>query len=238
MRLFIIALTFSLIVSSSYAAERENRPDPMLTPGDIVTTDKTLVCMKGFSKMIRRTTSEMKRKTYRAYELRNTKANKIDHLVPLSLGGADTMKNLWPSDFNAAHHDADDKDRLELKIRKLVCTGKLSVSKGQKLFLDDWHDAYDTYCSTRAACPSYKEIQDAKGNKRHTSKADPSPKKRIETLNKHEGLDITSKGVSLFDGMIFIDFKRILAALFEFLTTLDEISTSPDTGGKNVTQDI
>lgn len=207
----IILALLTLLLLTSPALAQENRPDPSLTPGDVITTDKKLVCMTGFSKMIRRTTYDMKKRTYRAYEIRNTKANKIDHLVPLSLGGADTMENIWPSDFNADHHTADDKDRLELKIRKLVCSGKLSVQKGQRLFINDWHTAYDKYCPTRKACPSYKEIQNGKGYKRNWHKPSKEEKKKHPTPD----IKVTGKTVKLFDGTVTIDFERMLKAILD-----------------------
>lgn len=217
MRIILTLLMLLFTTSPLLASEPENRPNPTLTPGGIVTTSKALVCMKGFSKMIRRTTYEMKRKTYRAYEVRNTKANKIDHLVPLSLGGADTMGNIWPSDFNAAHHTAADKDRLELKIRKLVCDSKMSVRKGQRLFIKDWHTAYDKYCPTRKACPSYKEIMDRK-----EQQYKPTKKEALQNISNNDDMKVTAKGVTFFDGLITIDFKRMMALIVLFFEEIEK----------------
>jgi len=210
MRLFFIFLiTFTIISSSSSAEEYINVPNPNITPGEVITTNKHLVCMKGFSKMIRRTTYEMKRKTYQAYEIRNTKANKIDHLVPLSLGGADSMKNIWPTDFNTKNYTADDKDRLELKIRKLVCSGKMSVQKGQKLFMRNWQKAYDKYCPTRSACPSYKEIMDKEKPYKHTYK------------KQNNKMKVTSNNIVLFDGLIIINFNKMIYLIKLFFKEIE-----------------
>lgn len=155
----ILALLLGLLLVLP-AAARDNRPDPKLTPGEVATADPSLVCKHGYSASVRRTTKAMKEKVYRAYKIKNHKNMKIDHLVPLSLGGADTIKNLWPSDFGAGKNNAAAKDRLELKIRDLVCHGKMKVTEGQKLFMTDWQKAYAAYCPTRADCPSYREIQE------------------------------------------------------------------------------
>jgi len=160
MRFLLPSLVLCLCLSLPTLAG-ENKPNPRLTPGEVATTDIALVCQHGYSKSVRHTTSEMKRAVYAAYGIKRPhKTYKIDHLVPLSLGGADSLKNIWPSDFKAASHTAADKDRLELKVRDLVCHKEMSVGDGQKLFLTDWQKAYDRYCPTRTACPSYMEIQD------------------------------------------------------------------------------
>lgn len=155
------SLALLLLLAAAPAFARDNAPNPKLTPGEIATTDRALVCKHGYSESVRHTTIEMKRHVYRAYGIKGKHKNyKIDHLVPLSLGGADTIRNIWPSDFKAGKYNAAAKDRLELKIRDLVCHDKMSVTNGQKLFLKGWRKAYDLYCPTRASCPSYEEIQD------------------------------------------------------------------------------
>lgn len=156
-----LSVLLLLLALTSSAFARENVPDPAITPGEVATTDIVLVCQHGYSATVRKTTQDMKRDTYNAYRVRGSRKHwKIDHLVPLSMGGADSMKNIWPSDFKAGKYNAAAKDRLELKIRDLVCNGTLSVEEGQALFMDDWRDAYDEYCPTRASCLSFKERLD------------------------------------------------------------------------------
>lgn len=141
------------------AFARENKPDPRLTPGEIQTSDLSLVCKRGYSKSVRKTTRHMKQETYRLYGIEDHANFKIDHLVPLSLGGADSMANIWPSDFAAGKYNADSKDRLELKMRFMVCHQNMNVLDAQHMFMKDWTEGYDRYCPTRAACPSFDEIQ-------------------------------------------------------------------------------
>ncbi len=159
-------LRFFLLFALLFAAPafaRDNAPDPKLTPGKVETSDLALVCKHGYSEKVRRTTPEMKQQVYRAYGFKtkeSRKGYKIDHLVPLALGGADSVKNLWPSNKKAEKYSAGAKDRLELKVREMVCRKELGVKEGQRLFLTNWREAYDRYCPTREACPSYIEIQE------------------------------------------------------------------------------
>lgn len=151
---------FFLVLLANPSTARENVPDPALTPGEVLTTDLSAICTHGYSASVRKTTSQMKNETYRAYGVRGSRKHwKIDHLVPLCLGGADTMKNIWPSNFKAGKYNAATKDRLELKIHELVCGRSLPIEEAQGLFISDWRTAYDQYCPNRAACPSYKEKQ-------------------------------------------------------------------------------
>lgn len=153
---------FAALFFVTTAVARENIPDPALTPGEVATTDLRLVCERGYSRERRHTTQKMKRDTYRAYGIENTLHFKIDHLVPLSLGGADSMKNIWPTDFTTPDHTAADKDRFEIKARHLACIGQLTVEQAQQIFMTDWRKGYDQYCKKREDCPNFREIK-AKG---------------------------------------------------------------------------
>ena len=57
----------------------------------------------------------------------------IDHLVPLGIGGADADANLWPEPRRTIEPvwNAEAKDRLEWKLRDLVCSGQLDVIEAQ-----------------------------------------------------------------------------------------------------------
>src|SRR2546423_13525538 len=71
-------------------------PNPLVTPGEVRTTSKALVCRQK-TKTVRHTSAALKDSVYREYGFsgRNHPRGEIDHLVPLELGGADTRKNLW-----------------------------------------------------------------------------------------------------------------------------------------------
>jgi hypothetical protein len=82
-------------------------PDPDCTPGDIIKENtKALICSADFRTGTVRntvTTPAQKNKTYPMYAIAHPANNtgraqvcEIDHLVPLQLGGADTIANLWP----------------------------------------------------------------------------------------------------------------------------------------------
>ncbi len=119
---------------AALALANDDFPRADLTPGVVASTDIHDVCgtVGGltYSKRHRATTSEMKHEVLRRYGVSH--AGEIDHRVPLCLGGADDIRNLWPQQSFAA------KDKLEAATCRAVCSGQLSLQAGQTLFLGDW----------------------------------------------------------------------------------------------------
>jgi hypothetical protein len=79
----------------------------------------------------------------------------MDHLIPLSLGGADAAPNLWPESRDTQPWNAEVKDRLEWRLLHLVCSGQVPAAEAQRAFAKDWIAVYQRYCPSRADCPSY-----------------------------------------------------------------------------------
>ena len=71
----------------------------------------------------------------------------IDHLIPLCLGGADDVSNLWPQPRRTIEPEwnAEAKDRLEAKLCTMVCAGTLEVGAAQEAIARDWVAAYRQY---------------------------------------------------------------------------------------------
>lgn len=131
---------------------RGQLPDPACTPGAVgvrtgsEANDRALVCNAGFSGRHRPIgTGKAKVAAMKAYGIPTTDIRVVeyDHLIPLSLGGADDTANLWPqhSDLpNRGFHNS--KDDVELRLWRAVCTGPVdkrqSLVKVQEAFARDW----------------------------------------------------------------------------------------------------
>ena len=122
-------------------------PDPAKTPGDILTTDTDTICAKGYTKTVRDVPEMLKEQVYRSYGITDRKPGEyeVDHLVSLELGGSNSLRNLWPESYETQPLNAHVKDKLENRMRKLICDGKLDIRQAQDEIAKDWKAAYVKY---------------------------------------------------------------------------------------------
>jgi hypothetical protein len=128
-------------------------PDAACSPGNInAALTKDLICAAGFRTADYRdkvTTPEKKATTYALYNItrppNNTGANQqceLDHLIPLEIGGADDLSNIWPqcspgyAGWTASGFR--DKDKFENYLHRMVCAGSLSLTDAQLQISSDW----------------------------------------------------------------------------------------------------
>ena len=126
------------------------RPDPACTPGAIdprVTQQDigTTICTVGWTAGVRppeRVTGPEKVASAAAYGYTGPSATaEYDHLVPLELGGApNDPANLWvePNDRQGATSFRNTKDVLESTLRRLVCSGRLTLADARRAIASDW----------------------------------------------------------------------------------------------------
>ena len=128
-------------------------PDPACTPGatDPRVTQATItttICTRGWTATVRPAeaiTEPIKRERMAAYgDTDSLAATELDHLVPLELGGASTVVNLWPQPWDGAV-GATVKDELENRLNELVCSGRLALQTAQAAIARDWIAAYRAY---------------------------------------------------------------------------------------------
>jgi hypothetical protein len=128
-------------------------PDPKCTPGaiDPTVTEEVLKDSRFRTKCIRdlATSASKKNSTYDLYNLEHPKNNtgktqtcELDHLVPLELGGADTLDNIWPQcgpdDVGLASRYFKQKDAIENFLTRQVKVGNMSLSDAQQGIATDW----------------------------------------------------------------------------------------------------
>ena len=131
MHLFLAGLLF---FRAAIPAQPEFLPNPKLTPGRVAASQKD----RGGVSVV------MEQKVFVRYHLPwEWRAQyKIDHLIPLELGGADTIDNLWPQKTSARPYGADRKELLTEVLLEKVRAGKLSLAQAQEEIRRDWIDAF------------------------------------------------------------------------------------------------
>src|SRR6266568_2196320 len=123
-------------------------PNPKLTPGAIRTTNAIEICADTFrTGPYRHTTAAMKKQVCRSYGVERCPlldVMEIDHLIPLELGGADEVTNLWPE---LAEYKAGPgfhiKDQLENELHRRVCRGKMALPAAQSCIAKNWVQCND-----------------------------------------------------------------------------------------------
>jgi hypothetical protein len=119
-------------------------PDPKLTPGDVLTTDASKVCVKGYSKSVRNVSAQEKKQVYAEYNTSYPQpqgANEVDHFISLELGGSNDIKNLWLEPANPAP-GFHEKDKVEDYLHAQVCNGSMTLVEAQKEISTDWYKVY------------------------------------------------------------------------------------------------
>jgi hypothetical protein len=150
----VIALRclIALLILASPVKAQTAMPDPTITPGAVRTTDVGEICSTG-TKQLRHWDRTRDDRVMVEYGLPAGPHLdfEIDHLIPLGIGGAHSDANLWPEPRRSIEPqwNAETKDRLEWKLRDLVCSGQLDVREAQRAIADDWVEAYGRFTRRR-----------------------------------------------------------------------------------------
>jgi hypothetical protein len=132
-------------------------PDPRCTPGAInpqVTqaTISSTICSPGYTESIRPSegiTEPEKVASAAAYGYAGSlHTAEYDHLISLELGGdPNDPANLWvePNDRATAATTFNTKDSLESSLKRLVCSGQMTLAAARQAISTNWVAAYQQY---------------------------------------------------------------------------------------------
>jgi len=150
-RLSASALLIAPLFAISMASAAQ-LPERTRTPGAIATSSTAVVCRPGYAHAARNVPYRVRDAVYTAYGLPRShrtpsggyvgprRGYVIDHLVPLELGGANDVRNLWPQPRNEAHA----KDRVEDALHEAVCSARMRLVDAQQRIVRDWERAGPT----------------------------------------------------------------------------------------------
>jgi hypothetical protein len=144
----VLYITIRNYSGETYAAAV---PNVILTPGAISTISKQQVCSGQTSMNDPAIPDSLKSQVLREYGLagQNNRAYEIDYLVTPQLGGAVTIRNLWPEPALQTVWNARAKDDLEDRLHAMVCHGDLDLATAQQELAHDWVAAYKKYFGTQ-----------------------------------------------------------------------------------------
>ncbi len=124
-------------------------PKTTLTPGETRDVSVAEVCRDGVEIAPRTIPVALRQQVFREYGISDSQpgAYEVDYLITPELGGADSIRNLWPEPYSAVWN-AHVKDALEHRLHGLVCSGQVDLSTAQRELSRDWIRAYKKYFHT------------------------------------------------------------------------------------------
>jgi hypothetical protein len=126
-------------------------PRSSLTPGEAAWTSSAEVCTADLpTERTLTPPASLKQSVFERYGLSGARAEdfEVDYLITPDLGGATTIRNLWPEPYYRTAWNAHVKDQLETRLKDLVCNGKLDLTTAQHDISADWIAAYKKYFGT------------------------------------------------------------------------------------------
>lgn len=111
--------------------------DPLVTQANVAST----ICRAGYAATVQlpeSSAASLKRQLMVAYHLAGPADDyELDHLVPLEVGGAPfAASNMWPQlNTHPAGDVANVKDPVEDYVHHAICTGTMTLTQGQQVFL-------------------------------------------------------------------------------------------------------
>jgi hypothetical protein len=130
----LIAFGIAYLIFAAITCGQALVPSPKLTPGRVAKKEKDRSGV----------TLAMEQKVFARYRLPWSRRNefKIDHLIPLELGGADTIDNLWPQSVRIRPYGADRKELLTEVLLERIARKQITLEEAREQIRNDWIDAF------------------------------------------------------------------------------------------------
>lgn len=124
-------------------------PKSALTPGETRLVSIDEVCREERGAAADESAAvppDVRQAVFQEYGIRGTRADayEVDHLITPELGGANSIRNLWPQPYSTVWN-AHVKDELENRLHGMVCAGQVDLTTAQREISQDWIGAYKKY---------------------------------------------------------------------------------------------
>ncbi len=152
----VLWLLVAVCSTGGHSALAGDVPDLMKTPGVArVDLTKAQICTIKWGKDERHVSATMKQKVFALYGYtgnddprcvpRGKRHCEIDHLISRELGGADVVENLWPQAYGTSPWNAVLKDKLETRLHREMCAGRISLKQARSMLVNDWRSTSFRY---------------------------------------------------------------------------------------------
>ncbi len=141
----------SVIQPSSYETRKKTSncianqalPDSACTPGAILTTDTSIICVSGYTQTVRDVPDSIRKQVFAEYGIDYSLHSnyEVDHLISLELGGSNDISNLFPESYSI-QYGARVKDTFENYLHSQACSGKISMTTAQQEIATNWLEYY------------------------------------------------------------------------------------------------
>ena len=131
------------------------RPNSSLTPGAVATADIRSVCAapKTIHSLFQPGTLNtsvppaIQLAVFNAYRIpaQRIPLYGLDFLIPLQLGGAVSVRNIWPIPKTTHGLGFHDKEVLNIRMHIVACHGEIPLAQAQKAIASDWVSVWVQY---------------------------------------------------------------------------------------------
>ncbi len=144
----LLALGIAWVTAREFRPQshRSAVPQARLTPGDTVFMSKADVCTSALENDPAAVPASLRQAVFREYGVSEDQPREyeLDYLITPKLGGATSLRNLWPEPYSA-RWNARVKDQLEDRLHSMVCRGDIDLATAQRDIATDWVAAYRKY---------------------------------------------------------------------------------------------
>ena len=134
---------YSAQTNTGGCVANQTLPDPRCSPGAVLTTDTSVICVVGYTKTVRNVPVSEKQQVFAEYGIPWSEHSgyEVDHIISLELGGSNDIANLYPESYSI-QYGARVKDTFENYLHKQVCSGALPITVAQQEISTDWLKYY------------------------------------------------------------------------------------------------
>jgi hypothetical protein len=145
------SLLIALVIALALCFSKANAvPESMLNPEVNQSTILTTICQPYYTQLVRPNshyTNAVKRLLLfkENLPLSDMKNYQLDHVIALTLGGSPSNHSNLAIHSFTGEYNVRMKDKLSIKLKKMVCNGEIPLHQAQDMMYPDWISTYKQF---------------------------------------------------------------------------------------------